>query len=487
MLKNVVCVCLGLALIMASDLIARPTWAQQHEMDRLLQVVCVCLGLALIMASDLIARPAWAQQYEMDRLLQTALQRNPSVASAKAQAQGAIADMDTARWQRWPTVSATGLTLNGSAGVVLSTDHPGVALSVSQPLWTGGELTARIRSSEAMAQAAETQVNVAGIQIALRMLEAWQSMISAHYRLLAQESALREYDRYREMMKRRVEAKVSPGVDMELLLTRTMDASSEANNSRVIEQVSRSRLELLAGISLTDVQFAGLMESVPNELLRQWADSSALERLLKKVPGYTSVLKAQFEADAARQNIAVAQAQLLPHLSARYDWQRGGTYTPTNLFSLSVTFQPGAGLSSVSQLRAQKARAEGYQLAVDAVKQDLSESLRIDWANLKQNLARAEVQGMIVLSASEVLASYERQFIAGRKSWLDVLNALRELTQYQVNMADSNAGAASAYYRLRCRSDDLLPTETRYRKEDQAKQETPDTRETQDEKENQRL
>jgi adhesin transport system outer membrane protein len=35
-----------------------------------------------------------------------------------------------------------------------------------------------------------------------------------------------------------------------------------------------------------------------------------------------------------------------------------------------------------------------------------------------------------------VSGSYERQFLAGRKSWLDVMNAARELAQTETQLAD---------------------------------------------------
>jgi outer membrane protein, adhesin transport system len=64
-----------------------------------------------------------------------------------------------------------------------------------------------------------------------------------------------------------------------------------------------------------------------------------------------------------------------------------------------------------------------------------------------------------------VLESYERQFVGGRKSWLDVLNSLRELTQLEISLAESRAVAAAAYYRLRWRSDELAPKQIQVTKD----------------------
>ena len=49
------------------------------------------------------------------------------------------------------------------------------------------------------------------------------------------------------------------------------------------------------------------------------------------------------------------------------------------------------------------------------------------------------------------LDSYSRQFTAGRKTWIDLLNAVRELAQNQYARADSQAALAAAVYRLQVR------------------------------------
>lgn len=53
-----------------------------------------------------------------------------------------------------------------------------------------------------------------------------------------------------------------------------------------------------------------------------------------------------------------------------------------------------------------------------------------------------------VAGAQIVVSSYRRQFIAGRKSWLEVLNAVREHNDYQVQLAQTRADILGAFHRL---------------------------------------
>ena len=51
-------------------------------------------------------------------------------------------------------------------------------------------------------------------------------------------------------------------------------------------------------------------------------------------------------------------------------------------------------------------------------------------------------------AAADVSDSYDRQFLAGRKSWLDVMNAARELSQNETQLADLLSTQLTATWRL---------------------------------------
>jgi adhesin transport system outer membrane protein len=106
----------------------------------------------------------------------------------------------------------------------------------------------------------------------------------------------------------------------------------------------------------------------------------------------------------------------------------------------------------VARAGADAQRLVGFQLATEAIAQDLTEQIRVEWESLRRDIDRQGVQRQAIGSAREVLESYERQFVAGRKSWLDVLNALRDLTQSEIRLTQAQASATAGLYRLRLRS-----------------------------------
>ena len=99
--------------------------------------------------------------------------------------------------------------------------------------------------------------------------------------------------------------------------------------------------------------------------------------------------------------------------------------------------------------------------AVDAVRLEKRELLLQDWASLQREFDRQSSLASTIDSASEVLASYERLYFGGLKSWLEVLNALQELSQSQLRLAQAGNATTLAYYRWRLRGGEL-PNQTNW-------------------------
>ena len=71
---------------------------------------------------------------------------------------------------------------------------------------------------------------------------------------------------------------------------------------------------------------------------------------------------------------------------------------------------------------------------------------------LDEQLAPASA---LLSSTTEVVESYLRQYQIGRKNWLDVLNAQREMTQALYNVADTEFGHQLAKLKLMLLTGDI--------------------------------
>ncbi|NRB36721.1 MAG: TolC family protein, partial [Rhodobacteraceae bacterium] len=79
---------------------------------------------------------------------------------------------------------------------------------------------------------------------------------------------------------------------------------------------------------------------------------------------------------------------------------------------------------------------------------EVRNQLRTQYVALRSNQQRDETGTLAVDAADALLLSYERQFVAGRRSWLDVLNAAREKVSTRIARSDARVSAANSATRI---------------------------------------
>ena len=145
-----------------------------------------------------------------------------------------------------------------------------------------------------------------------------------------------------------------------------------------------------------------------------------------------------------------------PTISVGYQYTlNGGTNFNSSgdgRFTVGISYQPGAGLSSYEAAKAAEIRAEGARNAIDAAKLDILESLNSDIQDALSNKQREDMLNTSVEASGLVLDSYKRQFVAGKRTWFDVLNALRELTQNKIAVVHTKAALVGSAYKLMVKS-----------------------------------
>lgn len=170
---------------------------------------------------------------------------------------------------------------------------------------------------------------------------------------------------------------------------------------------------------------------------------------------HPSVMRAEFDAQQARSRLKIKQSEAWPQIYVRAFQPLGTlpTSSDTGLTTfIGLRYTPGAGLSNVLEAQALSTRISSAELLVQTAYRDVQQTLLSDheeWVNARKRIAALErsVQG-----ADLVLASYQRQFQAGRKTWQDLLNAVRELAQNQYALVDAQAAMMGALYRLQVRT-----------------------------------
>jgi adhesin transport system outer membrane protein len=117
--------------------------------------------------------------------------------------------------------------------------------------------------------------------------------------------------------------------------------------------------------------------------------------------------------------------------------------------------QPGAGLSAKSGVDAAIARREATRQSGEAAQRDVRQQITFDWNDWTAARSRLENAEQVRNTSAEVSESYARQYTAGRKSWLDVLNAAREASQAELALVDAQSQMQAAVLRLKAQTGGL--------------------------------
>jgi adhesin transport system outer membrane protein len=161
-----------------------------------------------------------------------------------------------------------------------------------------------------------------------------------------------------------------------------------------------------------------------------------------------------FEADALRSEIAVTRGGILPRVSAQYSYNE----ITGSRVGIGLRFQAQNGLSQLSAVSSATAKYDQSLDQIRLAERQIRQEIANDIVTYEAATRRAQASRSAASTAQRVSASYMRQFIAGRRSWLDVMNSLRENLSASSGLAQAEVGAMSAATRLYLLSGRWRPT-----------------------------
>jgi outer membrane protein, adhesin transport system len=383
----------------------------------------------------------------LEQLIASALASHPSAQGQRALVQSAEAGVDSARWQFYPTPSVSVETANASAADRLyEGDNRVSTLRLQQPLWTGGRLSAGMDKAAAGLVVSQASLEEVRLQLGLRVVQTYGDWLSAHLKTLANEKSLATHVRLREQVKRRLTEGASAQSDLVLAVARLEGISADVTAARAQGEIALARLGQLLGSPVDGLALTAVLAS-PRAL------NGGAQALLERAIGINpTVTKAQAQARVQEAVIEERRADLMPEVYVRIERQYGNynfpNGEPQNRLFIGLTSRFGAGLSTVSNIEAARTQHAAALTEIEVQSRTVSEQVLADYAlSLSAASRMASIQASL-RAAEDVSASYDRQFLAGRKSWLDVMNAARELAQTETQLADLQSTQVVVTWRL---------------------------------------
>ncbi len=423
---------------------------------------CISAPLSIVfMTVFLFAPTATASETSIPDLIRATLSYHPSLRSQQSRKDASTAGVEAARWQFWPTPSVSVERASGSQDDPSYRGDSSVSyIRLQQPLWTGGRLTGNLARAKARGAATEAELLELRQQLALRVVQAWSEVIVAKHKGLAYEGSLVMHQRLLALVERRYKEGASAQADVSLASSRLNTLQAELEASAAQGETSLERLRLLTGRNIG----AEIAKNTQELLLpaRDPVLGALLAAARKKSP---LLAKARAQAEAAETEIQIARAALSPEVYLRLESQHGSfsqaQQSSQNRFFVGLSTSLGGGLSILSGVEAAVAQHKAALEDIQTQQLVLDEQIQSDHTLALTAQSRRSGLEHASQAAADVLDSYQRQFLAGRKQWLDLMNAAREQAQSDVQLADAIGAQQLANWRLALlsRGVDALVTE----------------------------
>jgi adhesin transport system outer membrane protein len=388
------------------------------------------LNISVFVTLGLIAQSVIAQPTTLEALASEALAGYPSIQARESERNAALADLDAARWQRFPTPEIQASQNDSGDDTTL--------FRLQQPLWTGGRINAGVDAAKARVDAAGSGIGEAEEAVLTRLIEAYVAAARRQAQQRISVENVRQHEELRNLIQRRVDQQISPKVDLSLADSRLAQASSELSSINQQLSIALNRLGELAGRSVKEVsetlKWAGeLPES------RERAEREAVFRS----PALTTL---EQEQRAASADVRAERAKLFPIVAVRLEHERGLTEESRALLVLESEFD--AGLSTVASTTAASSRRDALRQERLTAERELRTEVSVAWQQWLASQVRLENAERQRQGTRTVFESYTRQYVIGQKSWLDVLNAVQEATAAALSVEDARAEMRDPMLRL---------------------------------------
>lgn len=367
-------------------------------------------------------------------------QSYPALRAGAQSIRASEADVRAAQWLRFPSVVVQGLATESIGGNQL-TNPVGANLQVDQPLWAGGRISGNIARARANQDLAEAQLDVNSQDITIRVLNAYYAIGQSLRREEILKQSLSEHERLVESMSRRVEQEVSPRSDLDLAQSRAAQVRQDLAITVAQRYVNLQRIRELVGNPSYDPG----PPAVYDPKVHHPQTGSAVIQALACDPQQRR-LRAQ--ADVAKADTRIANASVLPQVSARYSRNE----VTGNQVGLVLSAQTNGGLSNFAAAEGARAREQASILQIAVAERELRETVILDVVDNTTSRDRIQSSDIAVSSSQNVTDSFMRQFITGRRTWLDVMNAVRESAAARLGLVDAETTAMASAARLLLRT-----------------------------------
>ena len=398
-----------------------------HANPRIAFTVC------LLLAGSLAAAPASAET--LSDVIAYAVQANPGLQAQRAALRALDESYVQARSGFGTSIStSTGATTYSDrrSGVTASAETQSSALSVIQPLYTGGRVTGRVRAAEAQIRAGRETLRRYELDVIQRVVSAYMNVLRDQQLLSISQDTVAVLNKELADTQARFNVHEVTITDLAQAKARMSQALTQQLTAQAQLGTSRATYFGVVGQSPRDLAAAPPITNLP----------ASLDQTLNAAEANNPQLQsARLTEEGSRAAVATAKAERYPSVSARFDLQR----TPVapylrrpydDVRSASVTIsQPLFSAGQISSgIRRSVEENNRDRLIIDDTRLQVIQQVSSVWEQLvalRQQLTTAQNE---VSSDELAFAGVRQEQKFALRSTIEVLNAELELSNAQQNL-----------------------------------------------------
>ena len=394
--------------------------------------------------------PAQAAGLTLQDLIMQATTSYPDVLARQSDQNAASNDLlaSKLRWLPAVTIGKQNNNVafsNGTSGYL-----PSTSFQASIPVFTFGGDWATYKKAKADLSVADYSLMETRADITRKVINAYSEWYKSYLKCLALEYAKKQSEQLVVLITRRYEAGIAPLSEQSLGISRLEQAKADLEDQLTNEKKSLAVLAQLAG---QPISRADLVGSVARPLKAPPRDD-ILNNALEYNP---TVNKVKQQAESSERAAEVARAQALPQISFQAQRQIGNSYAPGypgyNALGLVLQYQGGGGFAGVATTFSAYDKSKTAAIVIETSKRDLTTTVNTDYDSYESGISRVKSLTEAEALTNSVSQSYDRQYLIGKKGWIDLLNSIRDTVIAKSNLADAKGNLIGSSWRLITYSD----------------------------------
>lgn len=360
---------------------------------------------------------------------------NPGIRASLSEINARQSERDAAWQQFLPTPSFNADKADQRTRLQLN--QRTTTLRLTQPLWQAGRLQANLDRADAASASARHASQAQIISTLEQLIQTFARRQSASLRSQTLQASLQTHERLLAQVERRIKEGLSPQAD--LLVAQSRLASVTAEYVSTLGEIRQQTLLLqrIMGRQISSPEEIALAELSAPATTAVEPDNLSDADIAAIAMRQPQILRQLAELEQLTHRITGLKANRYPQLSLRLERSHGDITGTENTAFLSISSSWGAGLSNESEIDALEHRQRATTHDMDAQGQELTRRIGSLQVDLYQQLARYGTLMDGLKQTREFQASTERLYLTGRKAWLDVLNAAREVSSTESAVHDA--------------------------------------------------